>query len=163
MAGTNGIMKEGIIAGFIGAMTVAVWFLIVDIIAAHPFYTPNILGAGLASILGGAALPGMFWNVAVYTVFHFAAFMAAGVLLAWIFHRAETEPSVLVIFVLLFIIFELGSVGLVALLAEAGMRSLAWYQIAAGNVLASVAMGWYLWKAHPALRSELENAIEGGG
>jgi hypothetical protein len=163
MPGPNGVLKEGVIAGIIGAMTVAIWFLLVDTISTHPFYTPNMLGAGVFSILGGAALPGMFWNVAVYTVFHFVAFCAAGTLLAWIFHRAETEPSVLVIFVLLFIIFELGSVGLVTMLAEAGMKALAWYQIAAGNVLASVSMGWYLWKAHPALRAELENAIEGEG
>jgi hypothetical protein len=163
MPAPKSILREGLIAGFIGAMAVAVWFLIVDIISVHAFYTPNMLGAGLISVLGGAPLPGTAANVVIYTVFHFVAFAAAGILLAWVVHRAETEPHVLVIFTLLFIIFELGSIGIIAMLAEVGLHSLAWYQIAAGNILAAVSMGWYLWHAHPALRAELVNAIEGEG
>jgi hypothetical protein len=163
MPAPKSIMREGLIAGFIGAMTVAVWFLIVDIISVRAFYTPNMLGAGLLSVLGGPALSGTAAYVVIYTVFHFAAFSAAGILLAWVVHRAETEPHVLVIFSLLFIIFELGSFGIIAMLAEVGLRSLAWYQIAAGNILAALSMGWYLWRAHPALKAELVNAMEGEG
>jgi hypothetical protein len=162
MAKEQSVSREGIIAGGIGAMAVAVWFLIVDVIAGRPFFTPSTLGQGVASILGGSAIGG-FPAVVVYTVVHFAIFFAVGIACAWVMHRAETEPSVLVIFVLLFIICELGIYGIIAVLAETQMKSLAWYQIAAGNFLAAVSMGWYLWKAHPALKTELVSAIEGEG
>jgi hypothetical protein len=162
MAKVQTISREGMMAGGIGAMTVAVWFLIVDVIAGRPFFTPSTLGAGVVSILAGAPLSPLA-NVVIYTVFHFAAFFAIGILLSWVVHRAESEPHVLVIFLLLFIIFELGFYGIVAVLAESGLKSLAWYQIAAGNILAAISMGWYLWRQHPALRAELANAIEGEG
>lgn len=162
MAKVQTVTREGVIAGAIGATMVAVWFFIVDLIAGHALFTPSMLGEGLLSILGGPAF-GMFANIAAYTLFHYAVFFAVGILLSWIVHRAETEPHVLVIFMLLFIIFELGFLGITAMLAQTQMRSLAWYQVAAGNVLAAVSMGWYLWRAHPALRAEFANAVEGEG
>src|SRR5881392_1355018 len=48
----HNFLREGIITGFIGATAIAVWFLIVDTIAGHPFYTPIFLGKGVVSILG---------------------------------------------------------------------------------------------------------------
>ena len=47
------ILREGFIAGLIGAGAVALWFLIVDTIAGRPFFTPAMLGS-LA-----------WWNVAI--------------------------------------------------------------------------------------------------
>ena len=37
-------LQEGMDAGIIGGLTVAVWFLILDTIAGHPFFTPSVLG-----------------------------------------------------------------------------------------------------------------------
>lgn len=162
MVKAQSVMREGITAGAIGAVTVAVWFFVVDLIAGRPLFTPAVLGEGVASVLGGPAFSATT-NIAVYTVFHFVAFFALGILLSWIVHRAETEPHVLVIFMLLFIICELGFYGITAVLAETRLKSLAWYQIAAGNVLAAVSMGWYLWRAHPALKAEMISAVEGEG
>jgi len=159
MAGKT-IAREGVAAGLVGAVTVAVWFFVVDLIAGRPFFTPEMLGEGLASVLGGPAF-GATTNILIYTVFHLAAFIGLGIFLSWVVHRAETEPHVLVVFVLLFIIFEFGFYGITAVLAQTQLQALAWYQIAAGNVLAAVSMGWYLWRAHPALRSELVHAMEG--
>ncbi len=39
--------------GFVGAATVAMWFLAVDLIAGSPFHTPSVLGSAL--ILGVAS------------------------------------------------------------------------------------------------------------
>ncbi|MBX6330515.1 MAG: hypothetical protein IRY91_01575 [Gemmatimonadaceae bacterium] len=153
--------REGVIAGIIGATSVAVWFLIVDLIAGHPLYTPRILGAGVASIFGDTTHDGALVHVLVYTIVHYAAFIATGIVVSYVVHKAETEPSVLVIFTLLFIIFELGVYGVIALLAETELRSLAWYQIAAGNLLAAAMMGTYMWRTHPALRQEFAHALGG--
>jgi hypothetical protein len=45
--------------------------------------------------------------------------------------------------------------GLLAMVAQFLLGSLAWWTIAVGNVLAAVAMGWYLWAHHPKLRAAL--------
>src|SRR5207248_1564223 len=41
------LYQEGLIAGLVGAATVAVWFLIIDSIQGRPLYTPTVLGAAL--------------------------------------------------------------------------------------------------------------------
>ena len=48
----HNFLREGVITGFIGATAIAVWFLVVDTIAARPFYTPIFLGKGVVSVLG---------------------------------------------------------------------------------------------------------------
>src|SRR5258707_13458172 len=44
---TARLYQEGMIAGVIGAITVAVWFLLLDTAAGHPFYTPTVLGTAI--------------------------------------------------------------------------------------------------------------------
>jgi hypothetical protein len=39
------------------------------------------------------------------------------------------------------------------------LGNLTWVQIAAGNVVASTAMGGLLWRRHPAVRRALETAL----
>ena len=46
------VYVEGLVAGLIGAATIAVWFFILDLYNGRPFYTPNVLGAALS--LSGA-------------------------------------------------------------------------------------------------------------
>ncbi len=38
---------EGIVAGIIGAATIAIWVLILDTISGRPLYTPSLLVAAL--------------------------------------------------------------------------------------------------------------------
>ena len=44
---TSKFYVEGIIAGIIGAATIAIWVLILDTINGHPLYTPTLLGTAL--------------------------------------------------------------------------------------------------------------------
>ena len=155
------IAREGLVAGVIGATSVALWFFAVDLAAGSPLRTPSLLGGALLSILG----PGtdqVVGRVLAYTVFHYAAFIVAGLILAAAIHSAADDPELLAGSLMLFIIFELGFYGLVALLSEPEiLGTLAWYQIAAGNLIAALAMGTYIWKAHPSLVEELEHALSG--
>jgi hypothetical protein len=41
------------------------------------------------------------------------------------------------------------------------LRSLAWYQVAAGNLIAALSMGTYLWRTHPALATDLDQTLRG--
>lgn len=52
--GRSKVYEEGIVAGLIGAATIAIWFLILDTIQGRPLYTPTVLG--IALFRGGAAL-----------------------------------------------------------------------------------------------------------
>ena len=41
---SHSVMAEGTDVGIIGGLAVAVWFLILDTVAGHPFQTPSLLG-----------------------------------------------------------------------------------------------------------------------
>jgi hypothetical protein len=155
-------VREGLIVGAIGATGVAVWFLLIDIIGGQPLFTPSALGAVLAGDFSSGSsevhLPWVFG----YTAFHFAAFLAVGLILSFVAHRAEQEPSILAVFLILFVVFELAFYGLTAILAETRLPgALAWYRVAGGNLIAAVLMGTYMWRGHRALPAEFADAMGG--
>lgn len=163
----NRITREGLIAGIIGATSVAIWFLIVDTVTGRPLFTPLVLGDALFSVLGPAPATGptLLDHPAVhiigYTVFHYAAFIAVGTIVALVVQAAEKEPSVLLGFVVLFVVFEIAFHGFVALLQQStDLRELAWYTVMIGNLIAAAGMGVYMWRAHPELREELAHALD---
>ncbi len=63
-------LREGIVAGLLGATAVAVWFLVVDTIAGRPFLTPAMLGASLTTLFGGTGTGSTAAYVLGYTAFH---------------------------------------------------------------------------------------------
>lgn len=156
------IARDGITAGIIGATSVAVWFLIVDTIAGQPLHTPIVLGTALFSVLGPIGGEGPFVHLVAYTVFHYVAFIVVGLIAATIVHWADREPTVLAGLLILFVAFEVGFYGLTAMLSEyLPLGELAWYQVAAGNLIAAVLMGAYLWRVHPALARQFAEALDG--
>jgi hypothetical protein len=163
MAVGHSSIREGIIAGFLGATAIAVWFFIVDVVAGHPLYTPDLLGRGLISILGKPpAMPDtMMTHVLAYTLFHYVAFALVGVIVASIVHQSARTPAILAGFLIMFVMFEIGAYGLAGLLTESEFGGLAWYQIFIANVLAAGLMGWFMWVRHPGLKSEINAALTG--
>lgn len=157
------IVREGVIAGFIGATVIAVWFFFVDIIVGEPLFTPTTLGRGLLSVFGPVpAEQSAFLMIAIYTVFHYAAFAVVGMIAAMIVDVAKREPSILLGFVVLFAAIEVGFYAFVGLLQQATpLGSLAWYNVMIGNLLAAAAMGMFLLRTHPALRHQFVHAIDG--
>ena len=155
--------REGTVAGIIGAASVALWFLMVDSIAGRPFFTPAVLGASLFDLLGGGfGGRGLFTHVAAYTVVHFAAFIAIGMLAAYLMNVLDRKPSWLVGFAALFIVFELCVFAVVGILSRSPLfGNIAWYQLGAANLLAAFFMGRYLWRAHhPAVEERWVRALE---
>jgi hypothetical protein len=162
MTPRHNAVREGLIAGFLGATAVALWFLIVDTAAGRAFYTPTVLGRALLGVLGPAGAEGDLTRVIAYTIFHYLAFGLAGIVLTIVVHHAQAEPSILAGFLILFVAFEIGFYGLTALLSQHELLgTIAWYQIGIGNLLAAGAMGTYLWRRHPELRSEFAHALGG--
>jgi putative oxidoreductase len=156
------LVREGVIAGIIGAAVIAVWFFSVDLIAGQMLFTPTTLGRGLLSIFGPVPQgQSAFVLVTIYTLFHFAAFIVVGLVAAMIVSLANQEPGILLGFVVLFAAIEVGFYAFVGLLHRATpLGSLAWYNVMIGNLLAAAAMGVYLLRAHPVLREQFEHAID---
>ena len=164
------VYQEGIIAGLLGATAVALWFLVVDMFAGRPLHTPEILGRALLGVFGreragvtDAGDDSALLVVAVYTVFHYAAFILVGILAAAVVRAGEREPSLLAGALILFVAFEIGFYGITALLSETdALGNLAWYQIGLANLVAALVMGVYLWRSNPALGRTLDHALQGG-
>src|SRR5690242_21660664 len=123
-APTHSIVREGLIAGFLGATAVAVWFFIVDMIGGRPLFTPATLGEGLLSVFGRSPEP-MALNVVAYTIFHYAAFTLVGMIAVILVHAGERFASVLAGSMILFVAIELGFYGLVELLRESVLGNFA--------------------------------------
>lgn len=161
-ARTRSVLMEGILAGFIGATTVAVWFLIVDAIRGRAFLVPASLGHGFRHAIGVAGADSFAANVAIYTFVHYGAFFAVGILAAAILRRSDSQPAVLAGAFLLFVVFEVGFLVLTAVLPESRTLGLpSWALVSVGNLLAAAAMGTYLWRAHPNLGRRLGSVLGG--
>jgi hypothetical protein len=163
MAERHSTVREGIYAGIIGATVIVVWFAIIDLSAAHPFHTPDILGAGLLSVLGKPAMmpDTLTMRVVIYTIFHYAAFALVGIVVASIVHQSARTPAILAGALIAFVAFELGAIGLTTLLAESSLGSLAWYQIFIANLIATAAMFFFMWRRHPELGRDIDRALTG--
>src|SRR6185436_11568939 len=134
-------IEEGAVAGIIGASTVAVWFLVVDLVRGEPLYTPALLGDAVFSVLKIHASEAV-WPVLAYTVIHYAAFMLVGVFAVMVVEASNKSPALLAGLFLLFAVFEVGFYFLCWILAMLTVvGQLARYQILAANFLASLTMG----------------------
>lgn len=158
------ILREGFVAGLIGAAAVAVWFLIVDAVNGQPFFTPAMLGQATfwaetdpaaVRTLFDAGDEQIFASVVAYTAVHGLAFVLVGIIAAVLAYEVELFPSTLFIVVVFFAIFEFGFYVVVAILAQPLLGTLAWWNVAIGNAIAAFGMGYYLWRMHPKIKEEL--------
>src|SRR5713226_3051027 len=146
------VLREGIVAGVIGAMLVAVWFLVVDTLRGHPLETPMVLGAAL--FYGAQAPVGVeiaLTPVLGYTVVHGLAFIAFGIIAAAVIAATEREPALLIAVVILFACFETFFLGVVSVLGRTVQNVVVWWGILGGNLLAATAMLWYFLLGHRSL------------
>jgi hypothetical protein len=157
----HSIVRDGLIAGVLGATSVAIWFFFVDLIAGKPLQTPYALATGLLGSVG-VQWTNRLLIVLVYTVFHYVAFIVVASIAAVIIHWAENAPTVLAGAFLLFIVIELGFYLMTYILGQSprygGLSAL---QVSVGNLIAAAVMGTYLWRTHPGLKPGLDRALSG--
>jgi hypothetical protein len=141
----TGVAREGAIGGIIGAVVVAVWFLICDAVTGEVLRTPAVLGA---AIFQGQFDPGQV-HVTVplvlgYTALHFFAFILFGIGTAVLLMGADYEPVFALAAIFLLAIFEIFFVGALAAFDQAALAALGFWRILAGNVMAIAAMlAWF--------------------
>lgn len=151
----SNVYLEGIIAGVIGAATIAIWFLILDTITGRPLHTPTVLGTalfrGVTGLTSPQSLPISVEMVVMYTWVHGLVFCVIGGLAARLLAFAERNPDLGFGILLLFVVFEYGFVAVALLFAEPVLHAFAWPAVLVGNLLAAAAMGGYFWHRHPNL------------
>lgn len=154
-------VKEGLYAGLLGAVAVALWFLLIDAIRGQLLFTPAALGSAIyLGARGVAEVQITLGTVLGYTTLHVAAFVAAGFLASALASAAEREPPVLLGAAMLFVTLEALFLGLLAIMAGWLLDALNWWSVVAANVIAAAVMGAFLWHEHPLLREELSHDIE---
>jgi len=150
------ILREGLMAGLIGAGAIALWYLVVDIIAREPFFTPSMLGSALFwGLKDPAQVVISAQAVAGYTLVHLMTFLIVGAVAAAFANQAERIPAVLFLAAVGFAAFEFGFYIVLVVWAQPLLGALAWWSVAVGNAMAAVGMSYYLWRAHPRLREQL--------
>jgi len=148
------LYQEGMIAGVIGAATVALWFLLLDSAAGRPLYTPTVLGSAIfrhAALASPETLSVSMEMVLMFTWIHVLVFAALGGIASRLLAMAERNPSWGFGLLLLFVVFEFGFVAAAALIASPVLRVIPWPSVLAANLLAAAAMSAYFWRRHPQL------------
>jgi hypothetical protein len=154
LADDRSAIREGIVTGLIGAAVVALFFLGVDLIRGMPLLTPSVLGETFVLRRPEAVTTEVnLGAVGLYTMVHLGIFCGFGLLLVALARGGErsslTRYAILPV-MLAFLIFSWG----VLAVADESTRGLFPIGIVLiANVLAAVAMCWYLWRHHPGLRA----------
>jgi hypothetical protein len=152
MASNSRYLREGIVAGLIGAAIIAVWFLIYDAARGHPFRTPALLGAAtFEGVRDPALVPTAAHLVVPYTVLHGVVFAMIGVLIAYLIVSAQRQPSRLLVMFIALMCFEVSFLAIVTWVAHPVLNELGWWAILLGNALAATGMLIYLFVGHRAL------------
>jgi len=152
MASNSRYLREGIVAGLIGAAIIAVWFLIYDAARGRPFRTPALLGAAtFEGVRDPALVPTAAHLVLPYTVLHGVVFAMIGVLIAYLIFSAQRQPSRLLAMFIALMCFEVFFLAIVTWLAHPVLNELGWWAILLGNALAAAGMLIYLFVGRRAL------------
>lgn len=152
------LLLDGLFTGMIGAIIVALWFLILDVAQARPFFTPALLGTvllhgGQVAVNGAVIAP---FEIAVYTAVHFLAFIAVGYLLAYLMTLFDRFPIMFFVILVVFLGLQLGFFFLNLALGAELLGRLPLWSVIVANVLASAGMAYYQWRRHPGVLKGVE-------
>ena len=144
------LVEEGVLCGIIGATAVAVFFLLVDSLQAHPLWTPSLLGSVLFLGLPVEEVDAVSATmVFAYTGVHVLLFLLAGLVLAWMVSQVERNPQFGLFLVLLFLLFQSIVFGLEVTLVPGLVGAIGAGIVVIANLLSAATMFWYLLRRHP--------------
>ena len=150
-------VREGLVAGLLGATIVAAWFFVFDVAAGQPFRTPNVLGK---MVFRGDLDPGVRQVVpgivAGYTVLHLLMFALVGMGLTLLAHLAARNLALRMgVWMGLVVAFCLFA-GLIYMATTATAERVPLWSVVGGTLAGVAAMGGYLWRRHPRLASNAQ-------
>lgn len=152
-ATTGDVLWDGFIAGALGAVTVALWFLILDLFHGHPLHTPALLGTALLEGAAAASeMEGVHPDVvAVYSGIHMGLFALFGVAIAWAIRAFKRTPVIGYLLVFAFVLFEFGFYVVILAVGQPVVGSVSAWAVLVGNLLAALVMGGYFLVRNPDL------------
>ena len=139
------IVGDGTQAGVIGASALALFFLLFDAVRREALFTPSLLGSAILRGTPQAQHAGVdLGMVAAYSALHGAAFVAVGILAAWVTALRRESVATPSLALALFAVLELGFLGTCALVNPALLAAVGVPAAAFGNLLAASSMALYL-------------------
>ena len=157
MSRTGRIVREGMTTGFIGYAAVAVFYAIVDTLAARgPFFTLDLLGK---AVFRGVRDPALLFlpmepdlvGMLAYNFLHLTVALGVGLLVAYLVAAVEERPATAYPVLTVLLAGYLVTIATVGLLGQELLPLLPWWSIVVVNTLAAICAGAYLLRAHPGL------------
>lgn len=138
------VIVRGVTGGMLAGLVVALWFLVVDVIAGRPFNTPAML-AGV--FLNRELSQPTFQLVAVYTVLHFGVFAVLGVAMAYLSGALVSPNRLLLGLVFGLLLQEVVFYAGLVLSRAPHFNVVPWPHVIGANIAAGLVLMGYLHRA----------------
>ena len=151
------VLFEGLATGVVGAAIVAVWFLLVDLLAGSPLHTPAALASAL--LLGAENATQIELNVGVmaaYSILHLTSFVLVGMALSWLVQNLHGAPAFGTRALTVLLVMEGLFFGSVGMASGWIVQEMGWVTILVANVLAVAGMSGWIRQHHPGLRRDVQ-------
>ncbi len=129
-------------AGSIGGSIVALFFLLVDVVAGRPLHTPSVLASAI--FVGEVPVGSDVLRlelVALYTLIHFVVFTAVGAAFAWVVaHTSQVSAQGVMVSAGLFGTLTAGLLAVDLLIAPGVVAAIGLVWTLVGNALATAGM-----------------------
>jgi len=135
------VIVHGVIGGLLAGFVVALWFLVADTVAGHPFRTPALLAGVLLNHEFSQVTARL---VVVYTVLHFGVFAILGVGMAWLSAAFTAPPRLLLSLVFGVLLQEVTFYVGLLLLHAPHIGFIAWPHVFGANIAAGLVLMGYL-------------------
>ncbi|OGF21705.1 MAG: hypothetical protein A2V63_12875 [Candidatus Eisenbacteria bacterium RBG_19FT_COMBO_70_11] len=150
-------LYQGLVAGVIGYAVVALFFMVVNLVAGRPaLFTADVLGLalfyGVADAGARAIEPG---PVLAYNGAHLLVFLLLGLAASWLVFLSERGPQFWYIGLVIFIFILFHMFGAFLLVTEPIRAAISSWSILGASLAADLAMAAYFLATHPQLRAEL--------
>ncbi len=153
---THSTVREGLLVGLLGGGAVALWYVIVDLLAGAPLATPN--GLGQVVLEGGrSAATGPLEPTAIvaYTIVHFAMFAVLGLVLVRLVHLVSQHWDLRMGLWIAIVLTTAWLVFHTFALAQYARYAIPWWATVGGALVGVVTMLAVTWSRHPGLRRSL--------
>jgi len=143
-------LVEGLVAGLIGYASVAIVFLVANLMAGRPaLFTAEVLGS---AILNGNGGPGA---VLAFNGLHMVASLVIGMAAAWLLYETALRPRFWFAVLFLFVAGFILSTVVAGVFAVELTGAAPWWTVLTANGVAALLAGGYLWSQHPGLGSQI--------
>lgn len=152
------LLIDGAVAGVLGAVVIALWYLIFDAARGQPLNTAQQYAATLFGefALGMAHRPDLWALILGHLCFYFAVFALIGLATAMILETGEAEETLFPTMLVFVIVFDAFSIMIMMLLGPSGPVSLPWWKFILGDAAATAAILGYFLERHPVLAHRLQ-------